>query len=203
MTNELTLMVPASIIEQALSGDTTPLRDLFELRTSKTKAAAARALLEADIQRVFDRHKELFWNGHGPEPRLIPTKHRIIKRALTTEGYSVEDLLAILEAARRDKWYMGDNPEKRKYTGIESIFRWDGRMERFLSRNRDMQGESNTRKEREKCEEVQLQLHDLATKMRDGTATLADKEALMRLTSEHRARTGEQFDWHTSEFALP
>lgn len=175
------MTVPVAVVQKALAGDIEPLRALYEERAGKTD----KAQIESDITAVLEHHTEVMWSGKGRRPdSTIPGKRRLVRRALTSEKFTVEELKAIIDEYRLSDWHMGDNPQGLLYNGVEDIFRWDGRLGRMLARSRQRAEKSNDPILRENRQRTDLILTELEEKVRSGTATLTEKERYLRMRRE-------------------
>lgn len=205
---DLTLVVPMKLIEEAVTGNQRPLIQFYEEHKAgtrpKPKAVSKdrEEQSERDIAEVFEFHTEKVWgrSKRGKRPALKPAMHRIIRRQLVREGHSVDDLKHAIEGALMDPWYCGDNPQNKEYLGIDSIFRLDGRVQRFIDAySTSDDGHTNVRNVHEKREETRLKLREIAAKMRNHAASLEDKGRFSTLLAELR-KMGETYSWETDKF---
>lgn len=207
---DLTLVVPVKVIEEALTGNQRPLIKFYEehkagvatrpkpVAVSKDKEEA----LERDILDVFEYHTERVWGRtkRGKKPTLRPDQHRRLRRQLTKEGYSADDLKLAIDGALLSEWHCGKNPGNTEYLGIPNIFPYDGRVQSFIDRcTTSADGHTNVRNVHENREAMRLQLRDIATRMRNGTASIEDKGKFTKLLDELR-QFGETYSWQTDKF---
>lgn len=68
--------------------------------------------------------------GH-PRAKLDRTRRARIEARLR-DGYTVDQLVAAIEGASRSAWHMGDNPEGRRYDGIQTVLRDAEQVEKFI-----------------------------------------------------------------------
>lgn len=208
---DLVLVVPMKLIEEAITGNQRPLLKFYEehkagIATTPKPAAVpkdAEVTLERDIHDVFEYHVAKVWGrtSRGRRPALRAAQHRILRRQLTREGYTAEELKRAIDGALHDAWYCGQNPDGKEYLGIESIFRYDGRVQRFIDAYSTLSdGHTNVRNVHENREQVRLRLREIATRMRNGMATVEDKGRFSRLLAELR-EWGEAYSWETDKFS--
>lgn len=58
-------------------------------------------------------------------------KRRAVIKARLRERYTVDQLVAAIRGVKNSGWHMGENPEGRKYTGLETILRDGAQVEKF------------------------------------------------------------------------
>ena len=80
----------------------------------------------SSVRDVFD-----YWKGKlAPRAKLDAKRTAIIEKALKT--YSVDELRAAVDGTCLDPWRMGENPDNKKYIGVELIFRNSEKIEPMI-----------------------------------------------------------------------
>lgn len=86
-----------------------------------------------DVRRVFDAWLEEHIDpGRRATAKLNAKRRRTIEARLR-EGYPADRLIAGIRGVKHSRWHMGDNPDGRKYTGLETILRDGAQVEKFES----------------------------------------------------------------------
>ena len=87
--------------------------------------------LDEAAKRVYLYWVEQTWGGRGVRPALDSArKNKIIARL--NEGRSVNELKSVVDFYRVDPWHKGDNPQKKQYLGIQTIFKSAEKVESAL-----------------------------------------------------------------------
>lgn len=98
-----------------------------------------------------------YWMAKMSHPRAVLDKKRQTKIAarLRENNCDVDELLYVIDGAKRDDWTMGRDPKSTKpYDGIETIFRDRGQVEKFtdLAPHSDQRPHPLLRAENEKTD---------------------------------------------------
>jgi hypothetical protein len=82
---------------------------------------------QPEITQVFE-----YWRSflNHPKSKLDDNRRRRIAARLKT--FSVDDLKRAIEGVKKSPWHMGDNPGRVVYDGIQTIFKTNDQVEKFI-----------------------------------------------------------------------
>ena len=129
------IMVPLSVIAQALHGDVEPLRMHaksvgfpIDQPMSEVRISSKDNSLD-DVKEIWEMWMTLFYKD-GRKPKLTDKKKKIIQSRL--RSFSSNDLKIVMCWVRTSKFWMGANERDSAYYFIPNIFRSDDRVESLL-----------------------------------------------------------------------
>lgn len=108
-----------SSIDPSVSDKSSTKRSIPELSSSK----------KLDV--VVDEVLEEWRKRYRPKAKFDQKRQRRI-RARLKEGFTREDLLLVLDGVANSPYHLGDNPSNTVYTGVETIYRDAGQVEKFI-----------------------------------------------------------------------
>lgn len=104
-------------------------KEVFKECDIEEKEKKSMSKLRSDACAVIESWKSTL--GH-PLAKCDETKQRKVMARLR-EGFSAEDLMRMQQGVLKSPWHLGDNPSKKRYDGISTIYQSAEHVEKFLA----------------------------------------------------------------------
>ena len=98
---------------------------------TRQQSAKARKVSAEAIEQVFAYWKETV----APKSKAVLDDKRAIRIGWAIHDYGIESCKQAINGITNSEWHMGNNPQQKKYNGIDLIFRDADKIEGFIQRS--------------------------------------------------------------------
>lgn len=97
-----------------------PLFDL-EPCESVQQVTVVEDITLSTVEQVFNHYVDTVWSGYGARPHLTDKRIKLIHNAVKIYGQNA--VQNAITGITQSPWHMGQNPQGKKYCGLELILR--------------------------------------------------------------------------------
>ena len=98
--------------------------------STKQRAEKAKGISDEAVKIVWDHWVEIM----GASKLAVLDHDRKVKIAASIHDYGIEASCLAIDGCASSSFHMGDNPQQKKYNGIDLIFRDADKIEGFMQR---------------------------------------------------------------------
>ena len=98
--------------------------------STKQRNAKAKEISDEAVKIVWD-----YWVKTMGSTRAVLDHERKVKIAASIHDYGIEASCQAIDGCASSPFHMGDNPQQKKYNGIDLIFRDADKIEGFIQRS--------------------------------------------------------------------